>query len=41
MDNYSIAMILATGALLALYGVAMWQDHKRLKRKRQGRASQE
>lgn len=36
MDNYSIAMVLATGALLALYGVAMWQDHKRIKRQGKG-----
>lgn len=37
MDNYSITMLLTSAALFALYGVAMWQNHQRIKRKRGNR----
>lgn len=40
MDSYVIMMLSSSAFLFALYGLAMWQERTRLKRKRQDRACQ-
>ena len=33
MDKYSIMMILSSAFLFALYGIALWQEHRRKKKR--------